>query len=329
MSQLSSHLSGDRINHIRAASRLLVRELGVLDKAVAGTDLSLSGVHTILEIGMAGKMKARDLSLCLRLEKSTISRLVKSLEKKGMLERVQSAKDAREQDLSLTAQGCELFDHINQFAINQVTSAIGDLEGNNIDAIASALSLYAQSLKDSRLNKQGVTDQKSQAPSPHLAIQTGYMPGILGQVTDLHARFYHRFSGFDHVFEATVASGMADFLPRLQNPLNQIWSIEHHGKIVGSISLDGEDLGDNIGHLRWFIMDDNLRGTGLGKQLFEAAVAFGDEQGFDALHLWTFKGLDAARSLYERYGFELVEEYPGSQWGKEVMEQKFIRARPI
>ncbi len=41
--------------------------------------------------------------------------------------------------------------------------------------------------------------------------------------------------------------------------------------------------------------------------------------------LWTFKGLDAARQLYERNGFRLGEEYTGAQWGVNLMEQRFER----
>ena len=41
--------------------------------------------------------------------------------------------------------------------------------------------------------------------------------------------------------------------------------------------------------------------------------------------LWTFKGLDAARHLYERHGFRLAEEYAGAQWGVNLVEQRFER----
>ncbi len=69
-----------------------------------------------------------------------------------------------------------------------------------------------------------------------------------------------------------------------------------------------------------------MRGTGVGRQLLSAALAFCDERGFAATHLWTFRGLDAARRLYEDNGFALAEERPGNQWGKKVMEQRFVRA---
>ncbi len=39
------------VDDIRAASRLMVRELGFMDTTVAATDYPPSAVHTILEIG--------------------------------------------------------------------------------------------------------------------------------------------------------------------------------------------------------------------------------------------------------------------------------------
>ena len=65
-------------------------------------------------------------------------------------------------------------------------------------------------------------------------------------------------------FEAAVASGLADFIGRLNNPGNQIWRANLGETIQGSIAIDGEDTGDCTAHLRWFIVDDNLRGTGAG-----------------------------------------------------------------
>ena len=62
-------------------------------------------------------------------------------------------------------------------------------------------------------------------------------------------------------------------------------------KIPASVAIDGEDFGHNRAHLRWFIVDDSLRGFGLGKQLLNSALAFADAQGFVQINLWTFSGL--------------------------------------
>jgi hypothetical protein len=45
-------------------------------------------------------------------------------------------------------------------------------------------------------------------------------------------------------------------------------------------------------------------------------------------YLWTFEDLAAARHLYSKFGFRLVHEARGAQWGKEVNEQMYVRAMP-
>jgi len=71
-------------------------------------------------------------------------------------------------------------------------------------------------------------------------------------------------------------------------------------------------------------VDDSLRGTGIGRQLMTLAMQFVDAH-YDETYLDTFKGLDAARHLYESYGFRLTEEAAGTQWGTAVTEQRFSR----
>jgi GNAT superfamily N-acetyltransferase len=161
-----------------------------------------------------------------------------------------------------------------------------------------------------------------------MSISFGYQPGLLARVTEMHALFYSRTSGFGQRFESVVAGGLASFSDRLGNPGNGIWAAMQDGKIVGSIAIDGEDLGKNIAHLRWFITDDSTRGSGIGRQLLASALDFADGYGFAETHLWTFNGLSAARHLYEVNDFYLSEERPGSQWGTEVLEQRFVRLHP-
>ena len=158
-----------------------------------------------------------------------------------------------------------------------------------------------------------------------VAIKQGYQTAILARVTTMHAEFYREHYDFGKEFEMKVGSEMAEFLSRVLNGSSQIWSAVKNDEIVGSISIDGEDIGGGIAHLRWFVMDEKARGSGAGRRLLETALQFADEYGFRETHLWTFKSLDAARRLYEQTGFKLVHEEAGSQWGSEVLEQKFIR----
>ena len=161
-----------------------------------------------------------------------------------------------------------------------------------------------------------------------IQINSGYRPGLIARITEMHALYYSRTSGFGQRFESVVAGALALFCDRLGSPKNGIWSAVQDGRIIGSIAIDGEDLGGNIAHLRWFILDDSARGTGIGRRLLSAALAFADAQGFVETHLWTFNGLEAARYLYESHGFKCVGKYSGNQWGTEVLEQKFVRMQP-
>jgi len=156
----------------------------------------------------------------------------------------------------------------------------------------------------------------------------GYRPGLVGACVRLHGVFYAAHAGFGAFFEGQVAAGMAEFLQRLHSSRNRIWSAWAGERMLGCIAIDGEDLGRNAAHLRWFIVDADCRGAGIGKALIAAALHFADGLGFEETELWTFAGLDAARHLYERSGFRLREESIGRRWGVPVREQGFVRPKP-
>lgn len=159
-----------------------------------------------------------------------------------------------------------------------------------------------------------------------MQIIEGYRPGLIGRIVSLHAETYSQWAGFGSPFESKVARELADFVARLDRPANTLWHAASHDQdFLGSIAIDGEDLGDGRAHLRWFIVDPALRSKGVGRQLLQRALAFADNHGFRETHLWTLKGLEAARVLYERSGFTLYQEFEGDQWGERIIEQTYIR----
>ncbi|MBA5776346.1 MarR family transcriptional regulator [Stappia sp. F7233] len=309
------------VSHIRAASRRLVRELGFMNRTLAGTDYSASAVHAVIEIGAAGRISAKALSEILLLEKSTVSRLVQSLVVRGLVCEARSEGDGRSKDLFLTGAGERLHAEIAAFAESRVRNALGQLPPDEQLQVAEGMGAYSHALAASRTGA-------AVALQPDAQILTGFKPGLIGRIAEMHGTYYNRHYGFGPVFEAKVAAGVAEFAPRLTNSCNEIWHIESYGRIAGSLAVDGEDLGGGRAHLRWFILEDGLRGTGLGNELVKRAVAFCDACGFGETHLWTFSGLDAARRLYERHGFRLTEEYHGDQWGTRLLEQRFVRTAP-
>jgi GNAT superfamily N-acetyltransferase len=151
----------------------------------------------------------------------------------------------------------------------------------------------------------------------------GYVPGTLGRVTELHGVYYHDHWRFGLFFEAKVAVELSGFLKRYDENRDGFWTVLIDGCVEGSITIDGIH-GNSVGaHLRWFIMSDDLRGKGAGNQLINTAINFCRSKEYNKIYLWTFEGLSAARHLYEKVGFKLVEEHKGTQWGTKVNEQRF------
>lgn len=308
------------VAHVRDASRRLVRELGFMRGTLAGTELPPSAVHALVEIGRRGPMTAAALGDLLALEKSSVSRMVRKLIQSGELAETRGQRDGRTKLLSLTDRGRATLTVIDAFAERQVLAALRRLPDGARPIVLDGLSSYASALRADRLAQP--------VPSEPVPIETGYRPGLLGRLVEMHGRYYAREWGFGAAFEARVAAGLAEFAGRPGAPGNEIWSAWRSGALLGGLAVDGQDLGSGKAHLRWFIVDDGQRGAGLGLRLLSTALDFCDRSGFGEVHLWTFRGLDAARRLYERHGFTLVEEWPGDQWGKRVMEQRFVRKPP-
>lgn len=152
----------------------------------------------------------------------------------------------------------------------------------------------------------------------------GYLPGALGRVVELHGKYYKEHWNFGFYFESRVAREFAEFLERYDEIRDSIWLVTLNGTVEGSIVIDGLHAETAGAHLRWFIVSDALRGTGMGNKLLNTAIEYCRQNEYTSVYLHSFEGLDAAKHLYEKSGFQLIEQHMGRQWGTEVNEQKFL-----
>lgn len=152
---------------------------------------------------------------------------------------------------------------------------------------------------------------------------TGYYPGVIGKVTEIHAVYYYENWGFDVTFEAQVGRELSCFMENLREGRDYFRAAQVRMDFAGSIAIDGSSFGGEGARLRWYIVDPRHHGTGIGGLLLENAVEFCRYAGHKKIFLWTFEGLHSARRLYERVGFRLTEEHQVDQWGTTIREQKF------
>lgn len=147
-----------------------------------------------------------------------------------------------------------------------------------------------------------------------------YKAGELGWISWRHCVLYRDEYGFDDTFEYYLLAGMVQYLHDLKGH-GQVWVADRDGTVVGSIAV--VDVSQELGQLRWFLIEPDYRGLGLGKRLMEAALDYCREKGFKSAFLWTVSELHAARHLYEVYGFSLTETKSHFLWGKDIVEERW------
>jgi len=151
----------------------------------------------------------------------------------------------------------------------------------------------------------------------------GYYPGVVGKITEIHAVYYHEHWGFDVSFETQVGRELSIFVSEFDEARDGFWAATANGKFAGAVAIDGHHAMADGARLRWFIVDPEFQNAGLGNRLISRAVQFCKDKKYLKVFLWTFEGLDAARRLYERQNFRLIETHNVDHWGQQIKEQKF------
>src|SRR5919206_141026 len=97
------------------------------------------------------------------------------------------------------------------------------------------------------------------------------------------------------------------------------------GAPAGSVLCARRD--ERTAQLRLLLVEPAARGLGIGARLVEECVRFARRAGYEEIALWTNDVLHAARRLYQRAGFTLVEEEPHHSFGHDLVGQTW--ARPL
>ena len=151
----------------------------------------------------------------------------------------------------------------------------------------------------------------------------GYYPGVVGKITELHAVYYYENWGFDVTFETQVGRELSEFVRQFDEKRDGLWVADKKGHFAGAIAIDGTLAFEEGARLRWFIVAPRFQKAGIGKELIGRAIGFCRQHRYPKVYLWTFKGLEDARRLYEAESFRLSEENQVDQWGQIIREQKY------
>lgn len=158
-----------------------------------------------------------------------------------------------------------------------------------------------------------------------ISIRTDLRPGDLGYVIYMHGTLYGREYNYGIQFESYVAKGLWEFYERYDPKRSRVWVCEHNNKIIGFLLL--MDRGESA-QLRYFLIEPEYRGIGLGSRLMGLYMDFLRECGYRKSYLWTTHELTTAASIYKRRGFLLTEEKESTSFGKSLREQRYDLVLP-
>jgi GNAT superfamily N-acetyltransferase len=144
-------------------------------------------------------------------------------------------------------------------------------------------------------------------------------PGDLGWVVHRHGAIYAREYGWGDSFEALVAEIVAGYLRKHDPGRERGWIAEVDGKIAGFVFLMKETRA--VARLRLFLVEPEARGLGIGSRLVKACVRFARRAGYRKITLSTVSLLAAARHIYEKEGFRLIETRPEKAFGRGLTEE--------
>ena len=300
----------ETIAQVRRFSRFYTAWIGVLNEAMYDSELKLGEARIVYEIAHRDTATASQLSDDLGLDPGYLSRLLKTLEERGLITRKPSTQDARRNILALTAKGQGQADTLNTRSDEQVKRLLEPLGSAERAALREALAT-AESL---------LGGLSRTAP---VCLFRDPEPGDMGWVLHRQAILYSREYGWDGRFETLAMKICGEFMQSFDPEKERVWIAEMDGRIVGSVFVSRAS--DSVAKLRMLYVEPDARGHGIGRKLVGECMSFARRSGYTRMTLWTNNVLTAARAIYEKAGFELVDTNAHDDFGVPLIGETWER----
>ena len=305
---MSTPLLVQRAGIVRGFNRFYTHQIGVLQEHLLQSDFSLTEIRVMYELSSRGDLTSTDLCQMLSLDAGYLSRLISGLEKKGLIQKVRSITDARAVQLHLSDLGRSVLAPLEEKTQQEVMALLSALPEPQQQQLTAAMQRIQTLLQGS-------------APS---YVLRDPQPGDMGLVVQQQSALYAREYQWNWEFEALVAEIVAKYLREFDPTRERCWIAEKDGAVVGSVFVVRHD--DSTAKLRMLYVDASARGLGIGQRLVDECLRFARHAGYTRMMLWTMSALTDARRLYQKAGFELVEEEPTLSFGKPLVSQTWARA---
>ncbi len=296
-------------DEMRSFNRFYTLKIGLLNRSLPATDLSLPEARVLYELAHApeGGRTAAEVGRTLEMDKAHLSRIVARFRARGLAASRVSPDHRKHRLLTLTEAGRKVFAAADAAARTQMDALLEPIEFSARTRLVEAMRLIRAALSD-REAKDGDMSLRR------------LKPGDVGWIIHRQAVLYHEEYGWDWTYEALASRILGDFVAGFDPAKEDGWVAERGGAIAGSIFLMKSD-DPTVAKLRLLYVEPSARGARLGRTLVATCIARARELGYRELTLWTNDILVAARHIYQAAGFRLTSEAPHHSFGHDLVGQ--------
>ncbi|MEZ4660931.1 MAG: MarR family transcriptional regulator [Caldilineaceae bacterium] len=112
-----------------------------------GQPVTIAEAHALLEIARADGISQNELTVSLNLAKSTVSRLISKVEKRGWVLRQQNTQDRRAYQLFLTAKGSEIARQLAQARQAKMDGVLAHIPLGQRNEVLNALDILVKAIQ--------------------------------------------------------------------------------------------------------------------------------------------------------------------------------------
>jgi DNA-binding MarR family transcriptional regulator/GNAT superfamily N-acetyltransferase len=299
-----SGLAPDAIETVRRFSRFYTNRMGLLAEGLLDSAFSLTEARVLYELAHRNGLTAAEIGRDLGLDAGYLSRILKTFDRQGLIERKAADQDGRQRVLSLTEAGRSAFAPLDAGSRAQISEMLKELDrGASKDLVAAM-----------RTVERALARQINGAISlrqPAL--------GDIGWIIHRQALLYQREYGWNAQFEVLLAEIFAGMMQQFDPVMERGWVAERAGEVVGSVFVVRES--DTVAKLRLLYIEPHARGLGLGHRLVDECIAFARSKMYRRLTLWTNDVLKPARRIYAAKGFRLTSAEAVHAFGQDMLSE--------
>ena len=282
----SDGISSDGISTVRSFSRTVTQRVGSLTDRFLGRDRPLAEARLLFEIGSAGQ-DVRQLRASLGLDSGYLSRLLRSLERQGLVSMASDDKDRRVRRALLTELGEEELAELNRGGDALAESILEPLDGEDRQRLVQAMAQVERLLRCASVQ---IDLEDPDSSDGRWCLQQYF--------EELDRRFE---GGFD------VRRSLSADPEETRPPRGAFLLARLDGQLVGCGAL--KCLEPGVASVKRMWIAPEHRGAGFGRRMLRALETQARDLGVALLRLETSRDLAGADMFYRRHGYRDVTPF--------------------